>query len=362
MKRIYLILLLISILTGSKYNNVIAGNPWDIVLLDISSDLMAKDKNNRCEQSLIDSVIPGLIKSVGEEDSVMLFANGRVIIPIKDYVSSDKEKIEFYRNCIGDGTFIYNAIASNFNQGIDRMLVITNGVDNGSGVSPKTLTKILRGKGVIVDAVITRIDADSVMHPQDSIYRLKPSYNDGFMQMVKNNGGCILMVDEKSNDVSLRLNQFIKEVDRRAAKHSNTKKVDLDMIVTDRIIGDRLRHYKIDIVEVDTCSILKYNDKVFHGLNEIRELAKHDPTIRVDKKPYLKFDSSDEAYDDRCFENYIFGNSLSDVDNKMILLRKPVANNDFCKLSDNIDISLLPMIYYKGEGDEMLICGFELIY
>ena len=113
---------------------------------------------------------------------------------------------------------------------------------------------------------------------------------------------------------------------------------------------------------------------VFHGLADIKDhvemslykdysrgMAKSRETnkaceIHVGEMwmPYPCFDSSDYAYEDRTYQNYIFRrNPITQED--MRKLSELRSHGDERRVSDDVPLEMLPMVYYCGDDDTMLV-------
>ncbi len=114
----------------------------------------------------------------------------------------------------------------------------------------------------------------------------------------------------------------------------------------------------------------------FHGLKDVREHCTLSARNRLDWKPvainkekncdssgvyvaklyepYPKFDASDYLYDDRDFENYIFRSHP--IDNEEIKRVLQLNNSgNFCLVSNETPVEAMPILYYRGEGNTMLL-------
>lgn len=67
---------------------------------------------------------------------------------------------------------------------------------------------------------------------------------------------------------------------------------------------------------------------------------------------YPIFDSSDLG-DDRTYQNYIF-RTVSVVETDMKETYGMPHGCNFCMVHENIPVHLLPILYYKGDGDYMI--------
>lgn len=129
--------------------------------------------------------------------------------------------------------------------------------------------------------------------------------------------------------------------------------------------------------EIRRCSItddIEILGHVFHGLKDIQthvemslyksysrgEANARDPKQRCDVHvgemwmPYPCFDSSDFANESRDYQNFIFrGRPITQEDMKK-LSELPSLGNE-CRITENVPTEMLPMVYYVGDGDVMLV-------
>lgn len=78
-------------------------------------------------------------------------------------------------------------------------------------------------------------------------------------------------------------------------------------------------------------------------------------TVHIGKiyKNYPVFDSSDYS-DDRTYRNYLFRHVPITESDIKALSQVPCSFN-FCMVHENIPVNLLPILYYDGDGDYMLL-------
>ena len=85
--------------------------------------------------------------------------------------------------------------------------------------------------------------------------------------------------------------------------------------------------------------------KVYRDIH-IGEIYQHYPT----------FDSFD-ACDNRCYRNFIFSKeAITAQEMEKVFSATPHTNN-FCMVHETIDWGFLPILYYSGEGDYMLLAS-----
>ena len=146
----------------------------------------------------------------------------------------------------------------------------------------------------------------------------------------------------------------------------------------------RMQDYKVASYEIKICSTrepITILGHTFNGLHDIQrhcELENNDssslgngegcyvpksfsetlpyPDIHIGQlwERYPCFDSYDYANEKRTYQNYIFKKTpISKED--IVKLHKLPATTNFCKVTDEIPEDLLPILYYVGEGDTMLL-------
>ena len=113
---------------------------------------------------------------------------------------------------------------------------------------------------------------------------------------------------------------------------------------------------------------------VFHGLQDIKdhvEMSQYignsrdtanscEPKSRCEVHvgelwaSYPCFDSEDFMYEDRTYQNYIF-RSRPITQDDMGQLSALSSRGNYCRLSENVPSEMLPMVYYVGDGDTMIV-------
>ena len=113
---------------------------------------------------------------------------------------------------------------------------------------------------------------------------------------------------------------------------------------------------------------------VFHGLQDIKahvEMALYrdysrgkadirEPKLKCDVHvgemwmPYPCFDFEDSVNENRSYSNYIFRNRPLTQDDMRRLSELPSASTE-CRITDDVPQDMLPLLYYFGEGNEMLL-------
>lgn len=91
-------------------------------------------------------------------------------------------------------------------------------------------------------------------------------------------------------------------------------------------------------------------DVKFNGIEEIKEYAlkgvpKDGVYVGQDSKRYPCFDSSDYAYEDRNYWNFVFSKSREELEKKMNTLRNMTNMGNYKKLTKE----LAPMLYWGGD-------------
>lgn len=112
---------------------------------------------------------------------------------------------------------------------------------------------------------------------------------------------------------------------------------------------------------------------VFHGLEDIRQYVEMSLYKSYDKgaasewepkkkceihvgemwMPYPCFDSEDFANENRSFINFIFRSRPLTQDDMRQLSELPSSGSQ-CRVTDHVPQDMLPLLYYCGEGNEML--------
>lgn len=104
------------------------------------------------------------------------------------------------------------------------------------------------------------------------------------------------------------------------------------------------------IIKIAHNKTIKVFGVTFHGIEEVIEYArkgipKEGVYVGKDFERYPCFDSSDYAYENRYYWNFVFAQSEEELKKKVntLILRKPEAN--YKKLTDE----LAPMVYWEGD-------------
>ncbi len=334
--------------------------PWNTILFDVSSDVLSHDKSGQSEINLFNTILDEISHQINSTDSISVFAGGRAIIPLKFLLNDSKHNFDHIRLCIGDGTRIYDAILSIANtvQIPQRLLIVTNGLNNGSSFHSKTVSKILRNKGIVVDALCFYLDADSVA--MDSVFSKKPKFDKKFSKTIESTGGRFVSVIDRSNLHSAFKSLLITAGSTKPQKRG--AKLEYDNVLLSKTLN-RITTNQLHLVEVDTCTCIKYNGVVFKGLNDIYKHVNDTHSgvyIGIDKSKYPCFDEFDRQNENRCFQNIYFADSPQKIamSKQIIEQTRPILN--YCKLYNGTPFDVLPLIYYSGEGEKMLICGLEI--
>lgn len=346
-------LISVAILFGAILN--VSGNKlWDIILIDVSSDMDAYAKNNVKEMWLAEQCIKNLAEDV-MPDSLMVFADGRTILSTKDLYDK-KYEYSSIRNIIGDGTSINDALAScmAMTERPNRILVITNRREGSSSISSKTLSKLMKSKGMRIDALLVSAGCDSIYMPSsfdhsDSLLYERTFIYSGLKRIVERTGGKIASIDGES-DIRHEIKEFESLV---AKKNTGNSKVGckLNPELTERMLG-RIKPQKLYICEVDTNTVIKYGGTEYKGLNAILQVSESTPNILTDYE-------ANQAVSIGKALNIVFVADPNDRESKLSILHQIKADDSFCKLRQDTPIDVLPMIYYSGTGDKMLLCGLE---
>ena len=86
----------------------------------------------------------------------------------------------------------------------------------------------------------------------------------------------------------------------------------------------------------------------FSGVNELKKVAlskqpKDGVYVRAKLESYPCFDSSDYAYEDRCYTHFVFGHSKEEVEHRLDLLSGRGVR------PENSKAELGPIIYWEGD-------------
>lgn len=343
----------LAIITGSL-QNVFGFKMWDIALLDISSDMDAYAKNDINEMHIADTCIRSII-SDGMTDSVMFFAGGRAILPAGD-ISEGNRDYSDWRRITGNGTSTYDAVASclQLSHNAGRIIVVTNGREGESSISSATLSKLMKSKGVIVDAIVVSASCDSIYvkpwySSTDSILSERNHINPGLKNIVNRTGGKIITI-EGNNDISKAINELGAAI---ANKKNNPSKMDCDLNkdLTEKVLA-RLTPQKLYICEADTTAVITFNGNKYHGLHDIINTANSNPYILINRTLTSDSDVNQPL-------NIVFVSNQDELERKQSIINKIVSGDFDSRLSQATPIDALPMIYYSGAGGKMLLCGLE---
>lgn len=348
--RIFKYLLFIATVIGN-IQHAFGNKPWDIVLMDVSSDMDSHGANGVTELDIANHCIKHL-KSRELLDYIMLFAGGRVTLPVGDG-SDIRYEYRDIRRIIGDGTSINDALTSclgRINEA-SRILVISNGREVGSSISSNTLSKLMKLKGVQVDAIIVSSGCDSIcvksaFDPKDSVSYERTSIYPGLNNIVNRTEGKVITI-KGTDDIDNTINVFLSSLAKKSTKFSG-KKCNLNAELSDRLIA-RIRPQKVYLCEVDTSVSITYNGIKFHGLADILNVENMNTSILIDH---------DVNRNSRAC-NIVFFSEPTERDKKHSILQQISPSNSYCKLDQTTPIDILPMIYYNGIGNKMKICGLE---
>ncbi|WP_455586337.1 hypothetical protein [Bacteroides sp.] len=89
----------------------------------------------------------------------------------------------------------------------------------------------------------------------------------------------------------------------------------------------------------------------FHGFSDLKKYAlsgypKEGIYVGEDSEPYPCFDSSDYAFENRSYWNFVFAKSKEELDEKLDLLKRFKASRNYYKLNSEI----YPMVYFGGDN------------
>lgn len=328
---------------------------WDIILIDVSSDMDAYAKNGVNEMNIADYCLKHLVNDK-LADSILFFAGGRTLLPIRNF-SENKFDYSGIRKIIGDGTSINDALASciELEHRTGRFVVISNGRESGSSFSYATLSKLMNTKGIRVDAIVISSRCDSIyvksslFNSMDStLYERTPKHF-GLKNIVKITGGKIITLTDK-HDLESKIDELSCVVAKEKIR-STKFGCNLNPALTEKVLA-RLKPQKLYICEVDTNVVIKYSGITYHGLNEILNVANFDSPILIDRDNKRKLEGDSPI-------NVVFVSKPDEQDKKRLILSQVKTDSSYCKLSQDTPIDVLPMIYYSGRGSKMQLCGLE---
>jgi len=346
--------LILTVIILVNIQHAYGNGPWDIVLMDVSSDMEAYGKNNVTELYIADHCIKHLAD--GEmPDSIMFFAGGRTILPVGD-LSDRRYEYSDILKIIGDGTSINDALASclGIAHKAGRILVISNGREVGSSMSSNTLSKLMKSKGIRVDAIIVSVSCDSIyvksaFNPNDSVRYKRTGIYSGLKNIVNRTGGKIVTI-EREGDIDNTIIEFLSAVTNENTSLSKDG-CNLNAELTNRLLA-RIKPQEIQICEVDTNVVITYRGIKHHGLSDILNVAKLNPYILVNQ------DVNRDCGDAKPL-NIVFISDPSARNRKQLTFNQFKLGDSYCKLRQDTPIDILPMIYYSGTGNKMLLCGLE---
>lgn len=349
-KRLFIRLLIAGTLTLIGLTNARAKtDPWKMVLFDISGDISATDKSGNSELDAYKGLIWELDKKFEPTDTIMIFTEGRYMVPFEMVKLGFRNKFKVAQLPLGSATTIYNALLASLKhvKAGDRVLLITNGIDTGSSIHPHTVSKIFRDKGVAIDVISIYSGPGDITEDGENYYP-RPAYDKKFEDISKITNGVFLKY-KKGTKGTENVDQLMTEIGKKKPLQRGKSEYD------DKLIGMILKEMpdnKLDIFEADTAAIITYLDQKFYGLNEIANYADDKGYIRIGRDRKTRLDRSSPV-------NYYFSPNQNINDRKQEILLTVSPREDYCKVYEGIPFELFPMIYYPGEGDTMIICGLD---
>lgn len=121
--------------------------------------------------------------------------------------------------------------------------------------------------------------------------------------------------------------------------------------------------YRVDEVvkiwgqEIGNLETISQNTEIFidrGGPFRIIDFADWGYHVGQAEEPYPCFDSEDWANEDRHYQNYIIRKDYI-IDEEMERFYCVDTNGNACRVHEETPEEMLPMIYYKGDGDFMLV-------
>ena len=130
----------------------------------------------------------------------------------------------------------------------------------------------------------------------------------------------------------------------------------------------------IDIRTYHIQDIVIILDHVFHGLDDIKahvemslykDWSRGEARVQEPEKsckvhvgemwmPYPCFDWEDSMYEDRTYQNYVLRRRPITQEDMRQLSELPSHGNEL-RISNDIPEDMLPMVYYCGEGNDMIV-------
>lgn len=94
---------------------------------------------------------------------------------------------------------------------------------------------------------------------------------------------------------------------------------------------------------------------MFHGFPDLKKYAlsghpKDSVYVGEDSESYPCFDSSDYAFENRYYWNFVFAKSKEELESKLDSLKRFKANGNYYKLNCGI----YPMVYFGGDNSMLL--------
>lgn len=108
----------------------------------------------------------------------------------------------------------------------------------------------------------------------------------------------------------------------------------------------------MNIKKIDNNGNITVYGVTFHGFSDLKTYAlsgrpKEKVYVGEDSKSYPCFDSSDYAFENRCYWNFVFARSKGELESKLDSLRRFQANGNYYKLNSEI----YPMAYFGGDDN-----------
>lgn len=368
MKRYILRILSLSVIALSftaLRANTVTPFPWNEVLVDVSGDVTRLNENNASLSDMIYSAVQQLSATAPETTIFMPYSSERAMLSASEINKMPKQQLFDLSLALGGSTSTLNAVASlmNLPQEISRVLLLTNDIENLNGFTPKTLAKILNSRGVTVDAAIFSIKADSLRIPHYDLYFKSKPRNGKITELVKLTDGKLSEIP-LGNNVEKSMNRLMAKVTANN-KPKARKAMDYYGAVVEKCLA-QLKPESVGPTVVDTSTVVMFNGHIYHGLNELRQAVRdnsgHRGYVGEISERYPVFDSYDETDDDRYFSNFVFAETANELKDKSDAVKQLKGSSNFCKLTADTPLRLLPMVYYRGEGEDMTICGLEIIY
>lgn len=103
---------------------------------------------------------------------------------------------------------------------------------------------------------------------------------------------------------------------------------------------------------------ISVNGVVFEGINDIKDYWRRQtdtshPYIVERSQRFPCFDSSDYAYENRYFWNFLFCHSKKEAERKELIMAQLRQGDNFCLVNEDLPADMRPMLYYEDGRSSM---------